>query len=370
MGFFAMVNRNTGWILLALVLVAGFLLLRQTNGDLALNPPAAPRTVAVRTPLPDAEALGVQIFAEDSPAVVQVVGQTRPAPTFGAGGAGGVQNRGGFVWDAAGHVVTNNHVVDGTTSIRVRLANGDVTDASVIGTAPTYDLAVLQIAAGTALPTPIALGTSTGLKVGQYAFAIGNPFGLGQTMTSGIVSALKRRLPTSAGRDIAGVIQTDASINPGNSGGPLLDSAGRLIGVTTAIISPSGTNAGIGFAIPVDVVNRIVPELIASGRVPVPGIGVVVPDESAAASANIDRGLVVLDVVPGSPAAKAGLRGVDRATGALGDVILSVDGAPVHLPTDLTDAIEQAGVGKTVQLKVTGSGGDRTLDVAVVDISA
>ena len=163
------------------------------------------------------------------------------------------------------------------------------------------------------------------MRVGQAAFAIGNPFGLDQSLSSGIISALKRRLPTVAGREIANVIQTDAAINPGNSGGPLLDSAGRVIGVTTAIISPSGTNAGIGFAIPVDVVNRIVPELIRNGRVPTPGIGIIAADEAAATRLGVE-GVVIVQTSPGSPAARAGLRGVNLQGDMLGDVIVEAWG--------------------------------------------
>lgn len=186
------------------------------------------------------------------------------------------------------------------------------------------------------MPPPIPLGSSAELKVGQSAFAIGNPFGLDQSLTSGIISALKRRLPTSGGREIANVIQTDAAVNHGNSGGPLLDSAGRLIGVTTAILSPSGSNAGIGFAIPADTVNRIVPELIENGRVPTPGIGVVPATEAIATRLGIE-GLTVVETTPGSPARSAGLRGVDLARGSIGDVIVEINGKPVRRLSDLTD---------------------------------
>jgi 2-alkenal reductase len=179
-------HRTAGWIILALVLLAGFLLARQGGIDFGPRAPAGSRPVEVRAPLPDAETLGIRIFAEDSPAVVQVVGQTAASPTVGLGSATGVQTGSGFVWDAAGHIVTNDHVVEGTARISVRLASGDVAAAEVVGTAPTYDLAVLRVAPGTPLPAPIALGSSADLKVGQYVFAIGNPFGLGQTMTSGM----------------------------------------------------------------------------------------------------------------------------------------------------------------------------------------
>lgn len=212
------------------------------------------------------------------------------------------------------------------------------------------------------------LGSSSDLRIGQAAFAIGNPFGLDQSLSSGVISALKRRLPTVAGREIANVIQTDAAINPGNSGGPLLDSAGRVIGVTTAIISPSGSNAGIGFAIPVDVVNRIVPELIRNGRVPTPGIGIIAADEAAATRLGVE-GVVIVQASPGSPAARAGLRGVNLQGDMLGDVIVEVNGKPVRRLSDLTDAIESVGVGKYVELTILRAGQRRKVQTEVVDIS-
>jgi S1-C subfamily serine protease len=232
-----------------------------------------------------------------------------------------------------------------------------------------YDLAVIHIAGGGQLPPPIAVGSSADLKVGQAAFAIGNPFGLDQSLTTGIISALKRRLPTSGGREIANVIQTDAPINPGNSGGPLLDSAGRLVGVNTAIYSPSGSNAGIGFAIPVDVVNRVVPELIRNGRVPTPGIGIVAGTEALAARLGV-QGVVVMRTVAGSAAARSGLHGVDTATGQLGDVIVAADGKPVHRLPDLTDELEQVGVGKSVNLMLDRGGSKVSVSLQVADIGS
>jgi 2-alkenal reductase len=236
-----------------------------------------------------------------------------------------------------------------------------------VGRAPNYDLAVLRVQRQGGLPAPVAVGSSADLKVGQTAYAIGNPFGLDQSLTTGIISALKRRLPTSGGREVADVIQTDAAINPGNSGGPLLDSAGRLIGVNTAIFSPSGTNAGIGFAIPVDVVNRVVPELIRSGRVPTPGIGILAGDETLAAQLGVN-GVIVAGVVPGSPADQAGLRGVDPRAGIIGDVIVGVADAPVRHLSDLTDRLEQTGVGNTIALTVLRDNRSRTIDVRIVDV--
>src|SRR5690606_21569804 len=182
--------------------------------------------------------------------VVQVAARPEANNPFAEGG-GRMASGTGFVWDKAGHVVTNDHVVQNASEMAVRLSTGDVVQARLVGAAPNYDLAVIRIQGAARLPAPVSVGRSADLKVGQAAFAIGNPFGLDQSLSSGIISALKRRMPTPGGREISNVIQTDAAINPGNSGGPLLDSAGRVIGVTTAIISPSGSNAGIGFAIPI-----------------------------------------------------------------------------------------------------------------------
>jgi 2-alkenal reductase len=236
--------------------------------------------------------------------------------------------------------------------------------AKIVGTAPNYDLAVVRADNTRALPPPIAIGTSDDLKVGQWVFAIGNPFGLDQSLTTGIISALKRRLPTSGGREITNVIQTDAAINPGNSGGPLLDSAGRVIGVNTAILSPSGTNAGIGFAIPIDSVNRVVPELIRRGSVPTPGIGIVAASEAAAARAGV-QGVVIVRTSPGSSAV---LRGMDPNTGKPGDVIVALDGKSVRGLADLIQELERVGVGKRVTLTVQRDGREIPVEVEVMDI--
>jgi len=317
-----------------------------------------PRVITPRGELAPAEQTAVTLFQTVAPSVVQVVAGNR-------GGQGGTGT--GFLWDDAGHIVTNNHVVQGASRVSVRMASGDVYRAELIGRAPNYDLAVLRVSGGSRLPPPITLGDSDDLKVGQWAFAIGNPFGLDQTLTTGIISALKRRLPTAEGRELADVIQTDAAINPGNSGGPLLDSAGRLIGVNTAIFSPSGANAGIGFAIPTKVVNRIVPELIGKGRVPTPGIGITVGDEQLATQAGV-HGLIVEQVVPGSPAERAGLRGVDEQEGRLGDVIIAVNDQPVSRLSDFIEALEKTKIGDTVSLKVQRQSGTVNVPIQVVDI--
>ena len=333
-------------------------------------PWAAPsaRAVEQRGPLSDGEKATIDIFERVSPSVVQVAVKSADNPLMGEEGQGsGGASGTGFVWDRDGHLVTNNHVVANGNEIAVRFASGEVAEVELVGRAPNYDLAVLRIRSVRQLPPPVALGSSNDLKVGQSAFAIGNPFGLDQSMTSGIISALKRRLPTHGGREIANVIQTDAAINPGNSGGPLLDSAGRLIGVTTAIISPSGSNAGIGFAVPVDIVNRIVPELIRSGRVPTPGIGIVAAGEDVSTRLGVE-GVIVVRTAPGSPAEQAGIRGVNFSTGAVGDIITAVEGKPVRRLADLTDALEQVGAGKTVRITVKRGSDSRDVNVGIIDI--
>jgi S1-C subfamily serine protease len=330
------------------------------------------RAVAERGPLSEGERATIDIFERVSPSVVQVAARSASNPLMeedeGQGqGQGRAASGTGFVWDNEGHIVTNDHVVQNARQVAVRFASGEVAQTELIGVAPNYDLAVLRIMSVRSLPPPLAIGGSADLKVGQSAFAVGNPFGLDQSMTSGIISALKRRLPTQSGREIANVIQTDAAINPGNSGGPLLDSAGRLIGVTTAIISPSGSNAGIGFAIPVDIVNRVVPELIKTGRVPTPGIGIVAASEAVTTRLGIE-GVIVVRTTPSGPAARAGIRGVDMSTGDIGDVITSADGKPVRRLSDLTDQIEQVGAGNTVRLTVKRGSDSREVNVNIVDI--
>jgi S1-C subfamily serine protease len=355
-------------IVIAALLVVLAVYVAQPYADRWLFSASTPRTVEPRGSLSDIERTSIDIFEHASPSVVQVVG--------GGGMLGGpqtesengpAQSGSGFVWDAAGHIVTNDHVVEGTSSLAVRFASGQVLRAHIAGTAPNYDLAVIRVDNPRSLPPPIAIGASDDLKVGQLVFAIGNPFGLDQTLTTGIISALKRRLPTSGGREITNVIQTDAAINPGNSGGPLLDSAGRVIGVTTAILSPSGTNAGIGFAIPIDSVNRVVPELIRRGSVPTPGIGIVAASEAAATRAGA-HGVVIVRTTPGSSAERAGLRGIDPRSGKVGDVIVGVNGKTVRGLADLIQELERVGVGKNVTLTVQRDGREVPVEVEVTDI--
>src|SRR5262249_43202181 len=243
----------------------------------------------------------------------------------------------GFVWDDGGHVVTNYHVIEGGNAARVTLSDQSTWDAELVGTAPEKDLAVLKIAAPAERLHAIPLGTASDLLVGQQVFAIGNPFGFDHTLTTGVISALGREIQSAARIPIRDMIQTDAAINPGNSGGPLLDSSGRLIGVNTAIFSPSGAYAGIGFAIPVDTVQWVVPDLIQHGRVIRPSLGAQIASPQITRQLNVS-GALILEVTPGGAAERAGLHPTTRnQRGALvlGDIIVAVDGEPVRDSGDL-----------------------------------
>jgi S1-C subfamily serine protease len=265
-------------------------------------------------------------------------------------------------------VVTNHHVIEGVGGAYVRMSDQRNYDAVLVGASPEHDLAVLRINAPPSRLTAIPVGVSADLKVGQKVVAIGNPFGLDYTLTTGVISALNRTIPTEAGGQIEQLIQTDAAINPGNSGGPLIDSAGRLIGINTAIFSPSGSSAGIGFAVPVDTVNRIVPQLIASGRYIRPSLGIVADDdlsERVLEEAGLS-GVLVLKVEAGSPAAKAGIQATRAARNGdliLGDVIVAVDGKPVNSIGKLITVLEGYTIGDRVVLTVHRSGSEVQVQV-------
>jgi 2-alkenal reductase len=328
---------------------------------------AEARAVTPRGPLAPAEQAMVALFETTAPSVAYITTEiVRSAGFFGAEVAHGAGS--GFVWDAVGHIVTNNHVVEGATHVFVQLDAGDAIEARVVGASPEYDLAVVRLVGR--LPRnlrPIDLGSSGDLRIGQAVFAIGNPYGLQRTLTHGIVSALDRELPTSYEREIAGVIQTDAAINPGNSGGPLLDSAGRLVGVNTAIRSESGSSAGIGFAIPVDLVNRVVPSLIARGRAPLPGIGITPVRPDLVEQAGI-AGVVIAEVRRGTPAAEAGLRAMNPKTGNLGDVIVAVNGKRIEGLSNFVAELGRIGVDGTADLAVVRDDKERHVRVRVVEV--
>ncbi len=329
------------------------------------SPSLAP--VAPRQPLGDAEQRTVDTFRKASPAVVYITRLSVRSDLFRRDVMTIPQGAGsGFVWDKQGHVVTNYHVIAGGDAARVTLADGSVFKAKMVGAAPDKDLAVLSIDASESKLHPVPVGSSTDLAVGQSVLAIGNPFGLDQTLSTGVISALGREIKSMTGRPITGMIQTDAAINPGNSGGPLLDSSGRLIGINTAIYSPSGASAGIGFAVPVDTVNRIVSQLIAHGRVIRPGLGIQIAEESLNRRIGL-QGVLILGVIADSPADRVGLRPTqrDRRSGAiiLGDVIVAVDGEPVKEPTDLYRILDKKRVGDRVELSIRR--GDEKLKVSV-----
>ena len=319
---------------------------------------AEPRAVIARGDLAADETSTIELFERSRASVVYISTRqqvrdfwTRNVFSVPAGTGSG------FIWDDAGHVVTNFHVIQGASGASVRLADGRDYKAGLVGASPAHDIAVLRIGVGFQRPPPVPLGTSADLRVGQKVFAIGNPFGLDWTLTTGIVSALDRALQEESGRIIDHLIQTDAAINPGNSGGPLLDSAGRLIGITTAIYSPSGASAGIGFAVPVDTVNRVVPQLIRDGRYIRPVLGIEIDERLNRRISTMlqTEGVFVLRVSPGSAADAAGLRAARiAADGSFvpGDVIVGLEGRDVSGVAELLGRLDDYSVGDTVQLDV------------------
>ncbi|WP_027283498.1 S1C family serine protease [Rubritepida flocculans] len=323
---------------------------------------AEPRAVTPRGDLAADEQATIALFEQARGSVVFIATTERVVNPWTRNALQVPRGTGsGFVWDHLGHVVTNAHVIAGASAATVRLADGRAFPAALVGASPAHDLAVLRIGVGAGRPEPLPIGTSQDLRVGQKVFAIGNPFGLDWTLTTGVVSALNRELPTETGAVIERLIQTDAAINPGNSGGPLLDSAGRLIGVNTAIYSPSGASAGIGFAVPVDTVNRVVPRLIAQGRYIRPSLGVRVEEQiNAALSARLGvEGVFVLEVEPGSAAERAGLRParLTREGGVqVGDAILALNGRPVRRVAELLAALDERAPGETAQLLLLREG--------------
>lgn len=271
----------------------------------------------------------------------------------------------GIVWDKEGRIVTNFHVIRAASGAKITLANKKTYDAELVGSSADDDVAVLKIKAPQDELVPIDIGDSSNLRVGQSTYAIGNPFGLDHTLTTGVLSGLGREMKSPTGRTISNVIQTEASINPGNSGGPLTDARGRLIGMNTAIYSPSGASAGVGFAIPVDTLKVIAQGLIENGRIVRPVIGISYLESSQARALGIEKGVLVLDVPEGSAAEKAGLRGTSRMTFGsieLGDIIIGIDDESVKNEGDLFKALDKHKVGDTVRIRVlNNTDGERTV---------
>jgi S1-C subfamily serine protease len=335
-----------------------------------LVPDAQPRPIAPAGDLADDEQATIALFRQASKSVVFITssraGRGLDLDILGIPRGSGS----GFVWDENGYIVTNFHVLEAGDRFKVTLEDQSTWDAVPIGAAPDSDIAVLRINAPPGSLTPLLVGTSQDLEVGQKVFAIGNPFGLDQTLTTGVVSGLGRQIQARTGRTIENVIQTDAAINPGNSGGPLLDSRGRLIGVNTAIYSPSGAFAGIGFAIPVDTVQRVVPQILRHGRLVRPTLGIQFFPDSLTRRLGID-GALVARVEAGTPAARAGLRPTRQTSdGDLiwGDLVVAVDGQPVETVEELRTIIENRDVGDQVTLTIVrglGTNREESLEVAV-----
>lgn len=276
----------------------------------------------------------------------------------------------GFVWDSRGYVVTNFHVIADANRIQVVMSDQTEYDAKVAGLDPDHDLAVLKIEAPPEQLRPLPTGRSSELLVGQKVLAIGNPFGLDQTLTTGVVSAIGRTIRSMTERTIDGVIQTDAAINPGNSGGPLLDSSGRLIGVNTQILSPSGAYAGVGFAVPVDIISRVVPQLIEFGKVIKPGFGVRTLSDRQSARWGI-TGVVLAQVEPGSAAGRAGLKGIRQIRPGrfeIGDVIVGINGAAVDNHDDLYRILDRLAVGDEVEVEIEREGERRTVSITLQQV--
>lgn len=360
--------RRLFWITVAVVAVLLIWQLLPWIERTLIGPTAQPRPVTPRGDLAEDEKSTIEIFERAKGSVVFITTQQRILDPWTRNVFNVPRGTGsGFFWDDVGHVVTNFHVIAGASSARVRLNDGRDYAATLVGASPEHDLAVLRIRVPLDRPQPLPLGTSADLRVGQKVFAIGNPFGLDWTLTTGVVSALDRSI-SGDGRTIDHLIQTDAAINPGNSGGPLLDSAGRLIGINTAIFSPSGASAGIGFAVPVDTINRVVPELIATGRYTRPTLGIAVDEElNRQITRRLGvRGVVILQVEPDSPAAAAGLRGSrvdDEGRFYPGDIIQSVEGVEVDSVSRLLARLDDFRHNERIRLRIWRDGRAEELTV-------
>jgi len=328
-----------------------------------------PRMITARGELAADEQATIEIFRNASPSVVYITTVQRMMNPWTRNILSVPQGTGsGFIWDDLGHVVTNNHVIANASQAQVRLNDGRTYDAVLVGSSPDHDLAVLRIRVDLDRPPPVPVGASSDLKVGQKVFAIGNPFGLDYTLTTGVVSALDRSLSEESGATIDHLIQTDAAINPGNSGGPLLDSAGRLIGINTAIFSPSGAYAGIGFAVPVDTVNRVVPELISKGRYTRPSLGIEINEElnqTLTEKLGVE-GVLVLRVTPGSTAEAIGLQGTQVSRNGdilLGDVITAIGGRKIASVKELLARLDDFQVGDRTSISLWRDGKVRTVEI-------
>jgi len=353
------------------LLFLGFVLLWRywptSQPDVGADPTATPRPVAPAGPATSEETTRIDVFKKAKASVVNIAsaGLRRDLATMtlqvvpkGSGT--------GFIWDEKGRVVTNHHVVEGAKRVLITLDDHSTANVTQIRSDPQHDIAVLWTDIPEGKRKPIALGESAKLQVGQGVLAIGNPFGLDHSLSAGIISSLSRSISNDDGRVMRGLIQTDAAINPGNSGGPLLDSSGRLIGINTAIVSPSGASAGIGFAIPADIVNRVVPRLISGTKEPRPGLGIVeAPDQWARQRGIV--GVLVLDVIPDGPADKADLRPTRRNEDGrilLGDIIVGIDDHTIRSTKELFGVLaDDYAVGQEATLHIRRDGENQEVKV-------
>ncbi len=364
---------GVNWLLvILLILMAAFLWrgragwFHGANSELH-NPEAREPPVVPRGDLAEDEKSTIALFKQAAPSVVHITSLAVQRDPLSLDVLGIPQGTGsGFLWDKQGYVVTNFHVIEKAGAAKVTLADRSEWDARLVGVAADKDVAVLKIDAPEDKLLPIQVGTSANLEVGQKVFAIGNPFGLDQTLTTGIISGLGREILSLTKRPIQGVIQTDAAVNPGDSGGPLLDSAGLLIGVNTAIYSPTGASAGIAYAVPVDTVRWIVPQLIRFGKVDRVGLGITVWDDQVTARLGV-RGVLVHDVEEDGPAARAGVLPTRRANDRYvpGDLIVAVNGKPVKNSLDLYRILDQFKAGDTVTLTVNRDGIEKNIPVTL-----
>ena len=358
---------------LILVFIFGRGILFKQVGDIDMEKYGVARPIVARGNLAEDEKSTIELYNQSRLGVVNITTLANRKTGLNLNIQQMPEGTGsGFVWDDAGHVVTNFHVIQNADAAQITFADQSVFQARLVGYFADKDLAVLKVDAPPGKLKPIPLGRSDDLQVGQKVYAIGNPFGLDQTLTTGIISALGREIDSVTNRPIKNVIQSDAAINPGNSGGPLLDSAGLLIGVNTAIFSTSGVSAGIGFAIPVDEVNRVVPELIKHGKVTKPGLGVTLAPDNLSRQ-WVPEGVVILDLLSEGAAAKAGIRGSSRQRNgkiSLGDVIKSVDGKPIKALKDLYLVLDEKKVGDVVKVVVIREDAEMEFEVTLMPLQS
>lgn len=354
-----------GWLVIVLTGLTGVLLFKTLSDGFRNRPDYTERVVTARGDLAADEQATIEVFEKVAPSVVYIRTKGYQQTFDGSMSEQEVASGTGFIWDENGHVITNLHVVRDSlmrqgAQLEVQLADSQVFDAEVVGAVSKHDVAVLKIKAQPSQLIPITIGSSEGLKVGQKVLAIGNPFGFDRTLSTGVIGGLDRSVGTDAGNVLGGMIQTDAAINPGNSGGPLLDSAGRLIGVTTAIVSTSGASAGLGFAVPVDDVFLSVSLVLKeSSDTASPSMGIAILDAETARENGIPEqlltgGLVILYVYPETPAAAAGLQGCMRRGNSimLGDQITAIEGTSVSSSEDLKTLMSEFQTGDAIRLDV------------------